>query len=155
DPLGGMVAKVRRAVFLRDAETMTDDELLEWFLTHREDAAFEALMRRHGPMVLGVCRRVLHQQQDAEDAFQPTFLVLIHKARSITKRQFLGTWLYSVAYRTALRARTMHDRQRAREREVMARFRPETPEENRWHELAPLLDKEIGRLPEAYRGPLL
>ena len=84
---------------------LTDGQLLERFLTSREEAAFETLVRRHGPMVLSVCRRVLEHAQDAEDAFQATFLVLACKASSIVMRETVGNWLYGVAYRTAQKAR--------------------------------------------------
>ena len=82
---------------------LTDGQLLERFVKEREEAAFEALVRSHGPMVIAVCRRLLHNAHDAEDAFQATFLVLARKARSISKRESVGSWLYGVAYRIAAR----------------------------------------------------
>src|SRR5258708_8780486 len=91
-------------------ESASDAQLLARFLTSRDEAAFAALVRRHGPMVLGVCRRVLRHAQDAEDAFQATFLVLAKKASSVLKRATVGTWLYVVAYRTAQRARARQAR---------------------------------------------
>src|SRR5262249_28602359 len=87
------------------APPQSDTQLLARFLTFRDEAAFAALVRRHGPMVLGVCRRVLRHAQDAEDAFQAAFLVLARKAGSVLKREAVGSWLYMVAYRTAQRAR--------------------------------------------------
>src|SRR6516225_3046064 len=81
-----------------------DRELLQRFAIGREEPAFEALVQRHGPMVLGVCRRVLHNSHDAEDAFQATFLVLMRKAGSLDQRGSLAGWLYTVAYRLALKA---------------------------------------------------
>src|SRR6266853_4292138 len=81
-----------------------DADLLERFLARQEEIAFEALVRRHGPMVLGVCRRVLHNLHDAEDAFQATFLVLVRKAASVVPRDMVGNWLYGVAHQTALKA---------------------------------------------------
>ena len=82
---------------------LTNAQLLERFVAQRDEAAFEVLVRRHGPKVLGVCRHLLRHQQDAEDAFQATFLVLVRKAGSIGKRQAVGSWLSRVAYRVALR----------------------------------------------------
>src|SRR2546426_10693916 len=83
----------------------TDTELLQRFSERREEAAFEALVKRHGPMVLSVCRRVVQNSDDAEDAFQGTFLVLVRRAASIRKPELLSNWLYGVAYRVAARAR--------------------------------------------------
>jgi DNA-directed RNA polymerase specialized sigma24 family protein len=99
-----------RRVALRGDGGPTDSQLLECFVGRRDEAAFAALVRRHGPMVLGVCRRVLRHEQDAEDAFQATFLVLARKAAGLRARQLVAHWLYGVAYRTALRARTMNAR---------------------------------------------
>src|SRR5262249_1053961 len=95
------IRHLRRVVLLQDGGGMTDGQLLECFLAQREEAAFAALMHRHGPMVFAVCRRVLRNFQDAEDAFQATFLVLLRKARSLRRPELLGNWLYGVAYRTA------------------------------------------------------
>src|SRR5438067_10158795 len=107
---------VRRAVQPGDGDE--DAPLLERFVTRRDEAAFEALVRRHGPMVLGVCRRLLRHAQDAEDAFQATFLVLVRKAAALGQPELLGNWLYGVAYRTALDARAAAARRQARERQV-------------------------------------
>src|SRR5262245_27047754 len=87
------------------AGLVTDEQLLERFVSSKDAAAIEELVRRHGPMVLRVCQRVLHQSQDAEDAFQVTFMVLARKAAAIARRGSVGSWLYGVAYRVALQTR--------------------------------------------------
>src|SRR6266404_2733195 len=104
---------LRRAVLRQDGAGLTDGELLECFITQRDEAAFEALVRRHGPMVLGVGRRILRNEADAEDAFQATFLVLVRKAASIRPRRMVGNWLYGVAHNTALKAKAMGSKRRA------------------------------------------
>src|SRR5207253_6439186 len=125
---------------------------LERFLTLREEVAFEALVRRHGPMVLGVCRRVLRNGHDAEDAFQATFLVLVRKAGSIVPRELVGHWLYGVAYRTALKARSMAARRRAMERQVRDMARSETLDPGARDDWQDQLDHELNRLPDKYRA---
>ena len=95
------------------AAAAPDTELLVRFAVRRDEAAFAALVRRYGPMVLGVCRRVLRDVHDAEDAFQATFLVLVSRAGSVGRPELLGNWLYGVAQRTALRARADATRRRA------------------------------------------
>ena len=92
---------------------MTEGQLLDRFVSRRDEAAFAALVQRHGPLVLGVCRRILRHEQDAEDAFQATFLVLARKARSIGRPERLGNWLFGVARRTAFKARSGAERRRA------------------------------------------
>jgi RNA polymerase sigma-70 factor (ECF subfamily) len=138
-----------------DAGGLTDGQLLERFLSRRDEAAFEALVYRHGAMVLSVCQRVLRHLQDAEDAFQATFLVLARKAASLRARELLGNWLYGVAYRTAMKARTMNARRRAREDRARVRRTPEAPKDGAWEELLPLLDQELSRLPDKYRVPVV
>jgi len=134
---------------------LTDGQLLECFLGRRDEAAFEALVRRHGPMVLGVCRRVLHNQHDAEDAFQATFLVLVRKAASIVPRELVGNWLYGVAHRTALAAKVANARRRLKERLVRDMPRPEALAEATEQDWLPLLDQELSRLPDKYRVPVV
>jgi RNA polymerase sigma factor (sigma-70 family) len=133
----------------------SDGQLLECFLNRREEAAFAALVQRHGPMVLGVCRRVLRHEQDAEDAFQAAFLVLARKAGSLARGDLLGNWLYGVAYRTALKARTAAARRRSRETPLIDLPRPDQAGDGDWRELVPLLDRELNRLPDRYRTPVV
>src|SRR6516225_8053008 len=120
----GMPRTLRRALLALDRTSLTDGQLLDRYLASREEAAFEALLRRHGPMVLGVCRRVLRNAADAEDAFQTTFLVLVRKAATIRPRGLVGNWLYGVAHTTALKARAMSTKRLAKEREAAARPKP-------------------------------
>src|SRR5262245_31193708 len=151
-----VVRNLRRAAFLHDSGEMTDGQLLECFLARRDEAAFTALVRRHGPMVLGVCRRVLRNTQDAEDAFQATFLVLVRKAASLRQRELVGNWLYGTAYRAALEARTVNTSRRARERQVLQMPEGEAPDQTDvWRDVRPLLDEELNRLPDKYRVPVV
>jgi RNA polymerase sigma-70 factor (ECF subfamily) len=146
---------LRRMVLMGGAAGLTDAELLERFLTLREDSAFESLVRRHGPMVFGVCRRVLHHEQDAEDAFQATFLVLVRKAATIWPREMLPNWLFGVAYRTALAAKTAAVRRRLRERQVNPMPPTKASDQNLWPDLQPILDEELSHLPNKYRVPIV
>jgi RNA polymerase sigma factor (sigma-70 family) len=128
-----------------------DDVLLERYTARREEAAFAALVRRHGPMVLGVCRRVLQHEQDAEDAFQAVFCVLARKAGAIRQGTAVGGWLYAVACRIARKAKTLQVRRRMRESELPDVPAPDNPPGWEWRELWPILDEEVNRLPERYR----
>jgi RNA polymerase sigma factor (sigma-70 family) len=135
-------------------DTLSDGQLLTRFVTARDEAAFAALVRRHGPMVLGVCRRVLQHLHDAEDVFQATFLVLARKAHAVVQREAISGWLYCVAYRTAQEARAMRARRRAKEWQVEHPPEPESPagEPQDWR---PMLDEELSRLPQKYQSPLV
>src|SRR4051812_19657064 len=117
-PMKTVFRHLRKAVLLREVAGITDGQLLTRFTEGRDELAFEALVLRHGPMVLGVCRRILGNADDAEDAFQAAFLILVRKAGSIGKTELLGNWLYGVAYRTALEAKGKRARRRAREKQV-------------------------------------
>jgi RNA polymerase sigma factor (sigma-70 family) len=151
----GFLRSVRRAVLSRGGGGLTDGQLLACFLERHDSAAFEGLLRRHGPMVLGVCRRILGDSHDAEDAFQAVFLVFVRKAGSIAPREAVGGWLYGVAYRTALEARNKRGRRRAKEKQVDAMPEPTVEPDDTWRELKPLLDKELNRLPEKFRVPVV
>jgi RNA polymerase sigma factor (sigma-70 family) len=150
-PMSIVFQHLRTTELLSDGARMTDGDLLERFVAGRDEAAFAALVRRHGQMVWGVCRRVLAGHQDAEDAFQATFLVLVRKAASVVPREMVGNWLYGVAHQTALNARANEARRRTRERQVTQMPEPADREEDLWRCLEPVLDQELSRLPNRYR----
>jgi RNA polymerase sigma factor (sigma-70 family) len=127
-----------------------DADLLARFVATRDEAAFAELVRRHGPLVFGVCRRVTGNHHLAEDAFQAVFVVLAAKAGSVRPRSALPAWLYGVAYRTALRARAMADRRRRRETPVEVLPEP-AADPAEVSDLARVVDEEVARLPETYR----
>lgn len=130
---------------------MTDGELLTRFLNHQDAAALAALVQRHGPMVWGVCRRLLHNHHDAEDAFQATFLVLVKKAATLPNPETVGNWLYGVAHQTAVRMRATVAKRGVRERQVVDMPEPATAEQYVWNDLAPVVDEELSRVPDKYR----
>jgi RNA polymerase sigma factor (sigma-70 family) len=139
-------------------EPLGDEQLLSRFLNRDNkaaEAAFRAIVARHGPMVLGVCRHILSQHQDAEDAFQATFLVLARKAGSIRDRRVLARWLYEVAYRIAMRAKTNGVRRRAHERQGGEMAATVPIDNHGWSEIRPVLHDEVNRLPEKYRVPVI
>src|SRR5947209_1903847 len=118
--VGAVLQHIRKLAAVRKDLELPDHQLLDRFAQHRDEAAFAALLRRHGPMVLGVCRSVLHDLHDAEDAFQAAFLVLAQKAGSIQRREAVSGWLYRVAHRAAVRARANAARRRAIEKKAVA-----------------------------------
>jgi RNA polymerase sigma factor (sigma-70 family) len=134
---------------------LTDGELLTRFCRRGEETAFALLVQRHGPMVLSVCRRVAENVDDAEDAFQATFLVLARRATSIQKQSSLASWLYGVARRVAAHSRARAARRRTQERRSLPMPRPEPCDELTWQELRGVLDDELGRLPDKYRAPVV
>jgi RNA polymerase sigma factor (sigma-70 family) len=134
---------------------LSDGQLLECFLVYREERAFTALVHRHGPMVLSVCRRVLQNVHDAEDAFQATFLVLARKAATIAPPDAVGAWLYGVAHRTAKKAKAMTTRRRLNEQQFRDRYRAAATSEDAWEEWQPLLDEELSRLPPKYQSAIV
>jgi RNA polymerase sigma factor (sigma-70 family) len=154
-PTSALLHYIRQIAPPSQTAGQTDGQLLERFLADRDEAAFAALLQRHGPLVLAVCRRILSHRQDSEDAFQATFLVLVRKARSIAKRGSLGCWLYGVARRIAVRARTASARRNARERCALPRTERDPLHEVVWRDLRLMLDEEVERLPWVYREPFL
>ncbi len=140
---------------LPDPDEGGDAELLGRFAHSQDEAAFAALVRRHGPMVWGVVRRVLNDWHRAEDAFQVTFLVLARKAGSLSRPGLLGNWLYGVAYRTAVKARGRAARQGGQERRAVTMVSTGPADEAARRELREVLDEELSRLPEKYRAPLV
>jgi RNA polymerase sigma factor (sigma-70 family) len=133
----------------RGADTWPDQQLLDDFAGRHDEAAFAALVSRHGPMVLRVCRRVLRHEQDAEDAFQATFLVLARNTGSIRKRDTVASWLHGVAYRTAMKAKRGSARRRNHEAKLLTV--PPRPTSPTWDDVQAVLDEEIQRLPASFR----
>lgn len=147
-PLTGLVGHVRR---LSQDVGLTDAQLLDAYLTRRDEAAFECLVWRHGPAVLGACRRILQNESDAEDAFQATFLVLIRKGNSLRPHDPIGAWLYGVACNVAKKSRADTERRRAKDLSLSQRPQPEPID----LDLRPAIDFELNRLPEKYRAAVV
>jgi RNA polymerase sigma factor (sigma-70 family) len=139
----------------QSAAGSTDHQLLLKYRTRGDHVAFAELVGRHGPMVLRVCQRVLRHDQDAEDAFQATFLVLARKAGSVRKTEALASWLHGVAHRVSLRARRDAARRRSRDRETQPTRAKSGIGEADWREVQAALDEEIRALPEKYRAPFV
>jgi RNA polymerase sigma factor (sigma-70 family) len=150
-----VVRDLRQRALADRSAGRTDHELLLGFSAGNDQAAFAALVRRHGGMVLRVCRHVLGHEQDAEDAFQATFLVLARKGGSIRKRESLASWLHGVAYRTAMSAKRDAGRRRMHERQAPSSPSRDPSEEVTWREVQAGLDEEIQRLPERLRAPFI
>jgi RNA polymerase sigma factor (sigma-70 family) len=150
-----VVNSLRRAALRQEEGGLTDGQLLARFIERREQAALAALVQRHGPMVWGVCRRILRNHHDAEDAFQATFLVLVRKAASIRQREMMVNWLYGVVHQTALKARALIAKRRSREKQGTAMPEPQAPEQDSRNDLQPLLDQELSRLPDRYRVAII
>ncbi len=146
---------VREAVLRHEAAGLTDGQLLEEFVSRHEVAALEALVRRHGPMVWGVCRRILVRNEDAEDAFQATLLVLVRKASSVKPREMVANWLYGVARQTALKVKATTAKRKVRERQVTIMPEAAIAESELWSDVRSLLDKELSRLPDNFRVVVL
>jgi RNA polymerase sigma factor (sigma-70 family) len=151
---GAVVRQVQRLFEVGTAASVTEGQLLERYLEHRDEVAFEALVARHGPMVLGVCRRMLRDPQDVEDAFQATFLVLLRKGGSIRDRELLGNWLYGVAQRVSMKARARPSRVGMDSDLAHLEDSRSDPDPDGF-ELRSVLDQELARLPEKYRAPIV
>ena len=149
--LSRFVQTIREAAMQYEHASLTDGQLLERYIHDQEAEAFAVLVHRHGPMIWGVCRRVLRSHEDAEDAFQATFLVLVRKAASVRSRDLVGNWLYGVAHQTALKARATTAKRRAREKQVAAMPEPAVEQHEPCDEQQPLLDQELAHLPDKYR----
>jgi RNA polymerase sigma factor (sigma-70 family) len=153
-PLRQVLEVLRGSTLPQGEAGLTDGQLLERYIRSREEVAFATLVQRHGPMVWGVCRRILPGYQDAEDAFQATFLVLVRRATSIVPREMVANWLYGVAHQTALKARATFARRREREKQVLDMPEP-TFEPQPCDDLRALLDQELSQLPDKYRAVLI
>jgi RNA polymerase sigma factor (sigma-70 family) len=153
--LNQVLQHVRRAAAMRERLAASDGQLLESFVSRGDQAALEALVRRHAAMAWGVCRRLLRNHHDAEDAFGATFLVLVRRAASIVPREMVASWLYGVAQRTALKARALAARRSAREAQVTVMPEPETAPADVWTDLWPVLDQELSCLPDKYRAAVV
>ena len=147
--------QIRGMMLADDVAGLSDADLVGRFVATHDAAAFEALVRRHGPMVLGVCRRMLADLNDAEDAFQAVFVVLLRRIDSIDRPQLLANWLYGVAGRTARELRTRQGRRRGREQQAMDVPDTRPTDGDHWADVRPVLDEELERLPEKYRVPVV
>jgi RNA polymerase sigma factor (sigma-70 family) len=146
---------LQKACALQGTCDLSDRELLERFLSNRDEGAFTFLVRRHGPVLFGVCRRLLGDSHDAEDALQAAFLVLVRRTRSIRRKESVGSWLYGVAQHIALNTRTRDAARRNREKEAGSMRSIGSVDDLATQELRSALDEEIGSLPEKYRGPIV
>src|SRR5439155_15809236 len=142
-PLNLVLRYIRKAAEAERTLNGADRELLEAFLARRDEAAFAALVHRHGPMVLRLCRRILQNEQDAEDACQATFLILNRQAASLRRRESLASWLHSVAYRVAQKARVDAARRRKYEGRAAAVPVSDPLAEVTLRETQELLDREL------------
>jgi RND family efflux transporter MFP subunit len=150
EPLYRLIRTLRRGVSAPEGQPVGDAELLRRFADGRDEAAFELLLWRHGPMVLAVCRRLLRHAEDAEDAFQATFLALARKAGAIARGEAVGGWLYRVAYRVALRARAARER-RARREQSGVEVGAAPAADPAWGDFREVVDEEVNRLPARQR----
>lgn len=153
--LHGVLDQVRRVAAVQTSRGLADGELLERFVGAKDEAAFTVLVQRHGPLVLGVCRRALGNAHDAEDACQATFLLLARKAASIRKAASLSSWLHRVASSVAANMKREQARRCRRERQVQPVMAQDPAADVSWREVQTALDEDLQRLPERYRAPLI
>jgi RNA polymerase sigma factor (sigma-70 family) len=153
--VGTVLRHIRQLTTARHDDDVPDRQLLERFARQRDGDAFDALLKRHGPMVLGVCRSVLHDLHDAEDVFQAAFLLLAKKAGSIHRREAVSGWLYRVAYHLAVRAQANAARRRVLEKRAVTMPPADPVLDLSLREVRALLFEELEGLPERYRAPLV
>src|SRR5262245_36290311 len=144
-----------RQLVARAGDQAADRELLRRFSAEQDEAAFAEVVRRHGPMLLRVCRRVLHDGHGAEDVCQAAFLLLARKAPSVRWHDSVAGWLFQTAYRLSLKARATADRRRRHEARARPAPPPDPVAESSARELQAILDEELSRLPDKYRAPIL
>lgn len=150
-----VVHHLRRMAGISDAQRAADGQLLERYISSRDENAFAVLVRRYGRLVRSVCRNILRHEQDIEDAFQVTFMVFACKAASIRKSSSVASWLYGVAYRTAMNTKRTRTRRCEKQREPEGHSREQPVAEASLREIQAILDEEVQRLPEKYRSPFI
>jgi RNA polymerase sigma factor (sigma-70 family) len=155
NPLDDALERLRKVVAVQSLDGLTDCELLERFVAAQDESAFTVLVERHGPMVLGVCRRLLPGYHDAEDVCQATFLILARKAGSLRRKESLACWLHGIASRVAASLKRDVARRKCREADAAPHSPGDPAVEVSWREVRAALDEEMGRLPEKYRAPLV
>ena len=153
--MNAVLRYIRKTATFANCQSVADQELLHRYVQSHDETAFAALVDRYGPMVLAACRRILKDSQEAEDVLQATFLVLVRKAESIRQGASVGSWLYGVARRIALRSRAKNAQERAYRNQLIETNRGAPASEPTSAELQLLLDEEVNRLPEKYRVPIL
>jgi RNA polymerase sigma factor (sigma-70 family) len=153
--LSHVLQQLRRIYLLKEEANLNDGELLKRFFQQGDESTFEVLVQRYGPMVLGVCQRLLRNLHDAEDAFQTVFLVLVHKGRRLVGQEVIGNWLYRVAYNAALKARATAVQRRSKEPLAQVKPNEERDRVDRWNELRPLLDEELNKLSDKLREAIV
>jgi RNA polymerase sigma factor (sigma-70 family) len=154
-PVAKVVERLRNTLLREEEDSLSDGQLLDRYLENRDETAFAALVRRHGAMVWSVCRRIVGHTDDAEDAFQAAFLILVRKAFAVKPREAVGNWLYGVACHTAMKARAASARVHAKEKQVATMPEPGKDRSDDREELQKLLDQELSALPDKYRLPVV